>query len=82
MVKTAISMPDETYEAVTARARELGISRSRYLVLAAERMLREDRRAELVRRIDAAVASVGHVETDPDWREYGRRRLAAIEDDW
>jgi hypothetical protein len=40
-VKTAISLPDDTYEQATRRAAELGISRSEFFARAARRYLDE-----------------------------------------
>ena len=39
-VKTAISVPDETFEQATRQAAELGISRSEFFARAARRYLR------------------------------------------
>lgn len=41
LVKTAISLPDETYERVTRRAQDLGMSRSEFFARAAEHYLSE-----------------------------------------
>jgi metal-responsive CopG/Arc/MetJ family transcriptional regulator len=38
-MKTAISLPDETFDRVERAARELGVSRSEFFVRAAERWL-------------------------------------------
>lgn len=40
-MKTAISLPDDTYAHVTQRAQELGMSRSEFFARAAEHYLRE-----------------------------------------
>jgi len=54
-VKTAISIPDDTYTRVTRRARELGISRSQLFAQAADRYLDELDGASLTRQIDQAL---------------------------
>ena len=40
-MKTAISLPDDTYARVTRRAQDLGMSRSEFFARAAERYLTE-----------------------------------------
>jgi metal-responsive CopG/Arc/MetJ family transcriptional regulator len=56
-VKTAISLPDETYERVTRRANELGMSRSEFFARAADRYLDELDRDSLTRAINEALSS-------------------------
>ena len=58
-MKTAISVPDETFERATRRARELGMSRSEFFATAAVRYLAELDRASLTGRIDEAFALAG-----------------------
>lgn len=60
-------MPDQTYEAVTRRAAELGISRSRFFVLAAEQKLAEDAADDLTARIDKAIEDVGQDDGTADF---------------
>ncbi|MGL5857739.1 MAG: hypothetical protein ACRC35_04910 [Angustibacter sp.] len=81
-MKTAISVPDETFEAATRRARELGMSRSEFFTTAAERYLSELDRSSLSARIDEALAagSAG----DSSWAdvvEASKARLAR-EPEW
>ena len=64
-MKTAISLPDETFHRVDIRAKELGISRSEFFATAAERYLSELDAASVTQRIDAAVDAVG---LDTSWR--------------
>lgn len=82
-MKTAISLPDETFRRVDSRAHELGISRSEFFATAAERYLAELDAASLTQRIDAAVDAVG---VDVSWRfavESGRRTLSKHDgEDW
>lgn len=66
-------MPDQTYEAVTRRAAELGISRSRYLVLAAERKLAEDAADDLTTRMDRAIEDAGQDEGSAEFFETASR---------
>lgn len=67
-------MPDETFLAVTRRAAELGISRSRFLVLAAEQMLAEDADSDLTARIDEAIAAVGRDQDSVDFTRAAAAR--------
>lgn len=74
-VKTAISLPDDTYERASRRAKELGISRSEFFATAATRYLETLDRESLTARIDQALELVGD---DPDAllaRQVGRRLL-------
>jgi metal-responsive CopG/Arc/MetJ family transcriptional regulator len=54
-VKTAISLPDDTFEQATRRAAELGISRSEFFARAARRYLDELASQSLTRQIDKAL---------------------------
>lgn len=54
-MKTAISLPDETYERATRRARSLGISRSEFFARAAERYADELDADSVTARINAAI---------------------------
>jgi metal-responsive CopG/Arc/MetJ family transcriptional regulator len=79
-MKTAISVPDETFQRATERAEQLGISRSEFFATAAKRYLKDLDRESLTARIDQALDLVGE---DPDTSsatEAGRSRLAQA--DW
>ena len=54
-MKTAISLPDDTYEQATRRAAELGISRSEFFARAARRYLDELASQSLTRQINEAL---------------------------
>jgi len=78
-VKTAISVPDETFQQASERAQQLGISRSEFFATAAQRYLADLDRESLTARIDQALDLVGE---DPDTKpaiEVGRSRLAESE---
>jgi predicted DNA-binding protein len=83
-MKTAISLPDETYERATRKAAELGISRSEFFARAARRYL-DDLAAEsaesLTQQIDEALKVAGVDESQEVAVAAGRRRLAQ-ENDW
>jgi metal-responsive CopG/Arc/MetJ family transcriptional regulator len=55
-MKTAISVPDATFERVTRRARELGISRSQLFAQAADQFLDQLDAVGLTEQIDAALS--------------------------
>jgi metal-responsive CopG/Arc/MetJ family transcriptional regulator len=79
-MKTAISLPDSTYEQATKKAKELGISRSEFFTRAAEVYLDELTGHSLTRQIDEALETAGADESSSAAAAAGRRRLA--EDDW
>ena len=54
-VKTAISVPDETFEQASRQAAELGISRSEFFARAARRYLDELASESLTSQIDVAL---------------------------
>lgn len=57
-MKTAISVPDETFARVEQAATRLGVSRSEFYARAAERWLAELESTSLTKDIDAALADV------------------------
>jgi metal-responsive CopG/Arc/MetJ family transcriptional regulator len=80
-MKTAISLPDDTYEEATRQAAELGISRSEFFARAARRYLDDLAEESLTQQIDEALEAAG---SDDSWAvavAAGRNRLAG-EDDW
>ena len=82
-VKTAISVPDNTYERVSKRARELGMSRSELFSRAAARYLDELDAESVTRQIDLALSSLGpRDDSAADAVAAGHRMLAATTDEW
>ena len=79
-MKTAISLPDDTFHAVTSRAKELGMSRSEFFAVAARRYLAELDGQSLTTRINEALRDVGADDASAVAVAAGRRRLAA--GDW
>jgi metal-responsive CopG/Arc/MetJ family transcriptional regulator len=57
-MKTAISLPDETFERVEAAARQLGVSRSEFFAHAAERWLADLDDHETTEAINDAIAGL------------------------
>lgn len=83
-MKTAISLPDETYEQATRKAADLGISRSEFFARAARRYL-DDLAAEagesLTQQIDEALEIAG-VDDSADLAVAAGRRRLADENGW
>jgi len=80
-VKTAISVPDETFEQATRQAAELGISRSEFFTRAARRYLDELAARSLTQQVDEALQTAGRDDSASAAAAAGRQRLAAG-DDW
>jgi predicted DNA-binding protein len=85
-MKTAISIPDETFRRVEDRAAELKMNRSQFFTAAAERYLAELDSQSLVHEINSALERGGNsVAADAAAvADEGRRRLAEFtsEDEW
>jgi hypothetical protein len=80
-VKTAISVPDQTFEQATRQAAELGISRSEFFARAARRYLDELASRSLTQQVDEALQAAGRDDSAAAAAAAGRQRLAAG-DDW
>lgn len=78
-MKTAISLPDDTYEQASRRAAELGISRSEFFARAARRYLDELAASSLTQQIDEAIRASD--DSNAAAAAAGRSRLAR-QDDW
>ncbi len=83
-MKTAISLPDSTFERVTRRATELGMSRSELFTRAAEHFLDDLDTRSLTRRIDEVLDAIGDGAEDAsaDAVAVGRHTLAGADGDW
>ena len=80
-MKTAISVPDETFEQATKQAAELGISRSEFFSRAARRYLDELASRSLTEQVNAALNAAGDDDSAAAAAQAGRRRLATG-DEW
>ena len=80
-MKTAISLPDDTYEQATRQAAELGISRSEFFARAARNYLDQLAVQSLTRQINEALQAVSD-DSNAAAAAAGRRHLAAQDDDW
>ncbi len=82
-MKTAISVPDETFAKASRRAQELGVSRSEFFSRAAARYLDELDAASVTDQINQAVD--GHTQSDDSALAAvvrGRRLLSDSVDEW
>ena len=84
-MKTAISIPDDTFDRVEKSVAELGISRSEFVTRAARKYLDELEGLSITAQINAAI-DAGAVDKDleRDVSEHGRRFLlaATADDEW
>ena len=81
-MKTAISVPDDTFKDVERRAAALGMSRSEFFTTAARHYLGELDAHSLTRRIDAAIELVGADDSSEAAVHTGQLVLATDEDEW
>jgi hypothetical protein len=84
-VKTAISIPDDTFEQVERRAKELGLNRSQFFARAAQRYLAELEGESITAQINAAIdAGAVDEDLDRDVTAHGRRMILALtaDDEW
>ena len=79
-VKTAISLPDDTYEQATRQAAELGISRSEFFARAARSYLDQLAAQSLSQQINEALQATED-DSNAAAAAAGRRHLAD-QDDW
>ncbi|MGH9056291.1 MAG: ribbon-helix-helix domain-containing protein [Acidimicrobiales bacterium] len=82
-MKTAISVPDDTYDRATRRAQELGMSRSEFFSRAAKHYLDELDRESTTAQIDSVLAGLGEDDDSAtDAVKVGRGLLANSPDRW
>jgi hypothetical protein len=83
VMKTAISVPDETYERASRRAKDLGMSRSEFFSRAAALYLDQLERESLTEQIDQVVAGLAEPDDSATYAvELGHRMLAGADEDW
>jgi metal-responsive CopG/Arc/MetJ family transcriptional regulator len=80
-VKTAISVPDDTFDQATKQAAEMGISRSEFFTRAARRYLDELASRSLTEQVNDALQAAGSDDSAAAAVAAGRRLLTAG-DDW
>ncbi len=82
-MKTAISIPDATFERATRKAQALGMSRSEFFSRAAARYLDELDAESVTEQIDLALAAVdGQDDASRDAVASGWRVLTGEQGDW
>jgi len=82
-MKTAISVPDDTFEKASRRAQQLGMSRSEFFARAAERYLDALDAESVTEQIDLALAALGAADdSGADAVAVGRRTLAETSAEW
>lgn len=67
-MKTAISLSDELFEAVEASAKKLGVSRSQFFAMGAEKLIRELRGDEITEAYNRVYGP--HGGEDPETAEF------------
>ena len=83
LVKTAISVPDETFDRVCRRATALGMSRSEFFARAAERYLDQLDAESLTGQIDTALEAIDSPDESQEAAvAVGRGVVSAVGDDW
>lgn len=81
-MKTAISLPDETFDRASRRALDLGMSRSEFFARAAESYLEVLDAASATKNIDEALADLDKDDSTIAAVEAGLRVLAEGPDAW
>jgi metal-responsive CopG/Arc/MetJ family transcriptional regulator len=81
-MKTAISIPDDTFARADVRAAELGLSRSEFVTRAIQRYLEELDAESVTDQIDATIALLADDDSGVAAAAAGRRILARDEDAW
>jgi predicted DNA-binding protein len=81
-MKTAISVPDETYERAEHAARKHGMNRSQFYARAADRYAAELESADLTAAIDVVVDAANADESTQFAKAAGRRIAAGVDDAW
>ena len=83
VVKTAISVPDETFNRVCQRAMALGMSRSEFFARAAQRYMDELDAESLTDQINHALEVLESLDESQETAvAVGRRVVGAAGDDW
>lgn len=81
-MKTAISLPDETFDRASRRAVDLGMSRSEFFARAADSYLDELDAVSVTKQIDEALSGIDNDESSVAAVVAGRRILADGTDEW
>ncbi len=81
-MKTAISVPDATYDRVENVARKHGMNRSQFYSAAADRYADELESADLTAAIDEVVDAANSDESTRFAKAASRRALEGVDEEW
>ena len=81
-MKTAISLPDDTFDRASRRAKALGMSRSEFFARAAVNYLDELDARSLTARMDAALHVIGETDESTDLAVNAGHRVLGDSDEW
>ncbi len=81
-MKTAISIPDGTFERVERRARQLGVSRSEFYAKAAERWLEALDDERTTEQIDQALLAAPREDSEIDFLSQAATKLVDPRESW
>jgi hypothetical protein len=81
-VKTAISIPDETFARAQQQASALGMSRSEFFTRAVRRYLGQLEAESLTARIDLALDVAWPAGLTVDFLQHGERRPGPLGEPW
>lgn len=82
-MKIAISMPDDTFDRATRRAKDLGLSRSEFFSQAANNYLDELDAHSVTAQINAAAKQIGSLDDSSVAAiGSGRRVVLELNDEW
>ena len=81
-MKTAISLPNETFDRASRRAKELGMSRSEFFARAATNYLDELDAKSLTARMDTALDLIGGTDESAELAVNAGRGVLGDSDEW
>lgn len=81
-MKTAISLPDATFDRASKRAKELGMSRSEFFARAADNYLDELDAKSLTIQMDAALETMGGMDDSSEAAVAAGRSFLGDSDEW
>ena len=81
-MKTAISLPDETFDRASRRAKALGMSRSEFFARAAVNYMDELDAKSLTAQMDAALDLIGETDESTELAVSAGRRVLGAADEW
>lgn len=81
-MKTAISLPNETFDRAFRRAKELGMSSSEFFARAAANYLHELDAKSLTARMNTALDLIGGTDESAELAVNAGRRVLGDSDEW